>query len=140
MSGQSRVVQRMPMQRGPMGQAAPGEKAQTFGPSAKRLLGKLRTDMPQLIVVLVFGVLSVALSVIGREPEHEAFCERGIDDVPRHELGERGREVVDLDLLEDEVAREVGRTTERDRDGAGVVLGEGSAHLAELAAELLVTS
>lgn len=56
---------RMPMQRGPMGQVSGGEKAQNFGPSAKRLLGTLRTDMPQLIVVLVLGILSVALSVIG---------------------------------------------------------------------------
>jgi ATP-binding cassette subfamily B multidrug efflux pump len=56
---------RMPMQRGPMGQAGPGEKAQNFGPSAKRLLGSLRTDTPLLIVVLVLGVVSVALSVIG---------------------------------------------------------------------------
>jgi len=56
---------RVPMQRGPMGQAGPGEKAQNFGPSAKRLLGTLRTDMPLLIVVLVLGVVSVALSVMG---------------------------------------------------------------------------
>ncbi|MEU1972365.1 ABC transporter ATP-binding protein [Microbacterium sp. NPDC019599] len=55
----------MPMQRGPMGQAGPGEKAQNFGPSAKRLLGTLRRDRPLLIVVLVLGILSVALSVIG---------------------------------------------------------------------------
>ncbi|BDV30168.1 ABC transporter ATP-binding protein [Microbacterium terricola] len=52
--------------RGPMGgMVPPGAKAQNFGPSAKRLLGTLRTDMPQLITVLVFGVLSVALSVTG---------------------------------------------------------------------------
>ncbi len=44
---------------------APGQKAQNFGASAKRLLGELRTDMPQLITVLLLGVLSVALSVIG---------------------------------------------------------------------------
>lgn len=56
---------RMPMQRGPMGQAGPGEKAQNFGPSAKRLLATLRTDTPLLIVVLVLGVVSVALSVMG---------------------------------------------------------------------------
>ncbi|MDY0909141.1 ABC transporter ATP-binding protein [Microbacterium sp. CFBP9034] len=55
----------MPMQRGPMGQVGGGEKAQNFGPSAKRLLRTLRDDMPLLIVVLVFSVLSVALSVIG---------------------------------------------------------------------------
>ncbi|WP_344737130.1 ABC transporter ATP-binding protein [Microbacterium awajiense] len=52
---------------GPMGRGmqAPAAKAQNFGPSAKRLLGTLRTDMPRLIVVLVLGVLSVALSVMG---------------------------------------------------------------------------
>nr|WP_239065925.1 ABC transporter ATP-binding protein [Microbacterium hibisci] len=55
----------MPMQRGPMGQASGGEKAQNFGPSARRLLATLRADMPQLIVVLVFSILSVTLSVIG---------------------------------------------------------------------------
>ncbi|WP_203580440.1 ABC transporter ATP-binding protein [Microbacterium hibisci] len=65
MSGQTRGAQRMPMQRGPMGQASGGEKAQNFGPSARRLLATLRADMPQLIVVLVFSILSVTLSVIG---------------------------------------------------------------------------
>ena len=53
---------------GPMGRGAVGlpvQKAQNFGPSAKRLLATLRSDMPLLIVVLVFSVLSVGLSVIG---------------------------------------------------------------------------
>ncbi len=52
---------------GPMGRGAqaPAAKAQNFGPSAKRLLGTLSTDMPQLIAVLVLGVFSVALSVMG---------------------------------------------------------------------------
>lgn len=65
MSGQQSAPRRMPMQRGPMGQVGGGEKAQNFGPSAKRLLGTLRSDMPALIVVLVFSVLSVVLTVIG---------------------------------------------------------------------------
>ena len=66
MSGMQRGPQsRMPLQRGPMGQVAGGEKAKSFGPSAKRLLATLRTDMPLLVVVLVFSVLSVGLSVIG---------------------------------------------------------------------------
>ncbi|MFC8680880.1 ABC transporter ATP-binding protein [Microbacterium ureisolvens] len=65
MSAPARGPQRMPMQRGPMGQASGGEKAQNFGPSARRLLATLRTDMPLLSVVLVFSVLSVTLSVIG---------------------------------------------------------------------------
>ncbi|HYP72909.1 MAG TPA: ABC transporter ATP-binding protein, partial [Microbacterium sp.] len=43
----------------------PTAKAQNFGPSAKRLLGTLRADTPKLIVVLLFGILSVALSVAG---------------------------------------------------------------------------
>ncbi len=51
------------MGRGAIG--APVQKAQNFGPSAKRLLATLRSDMPLLIVVLVFSVLSVGLSVIG---------------------------------------------------------------------------
>nr|WP_310248611.1 ABC transporter ATP-binding protein [Microbacterium trichothecenolyticum] len=55
----------MPIGRGPMGQATGGEKAQNFGPSAKRLLATLRSDMPRLCVVLVFSILSVTLSVIG---------------------------------------------------------------------------
>ena len=64
-NSQTTAPRRMPVGRGPMGQAGPGEKAQNFGPSAKRLLATLRTDMPLLIVVLVLGILSVTLSVIG---------------------------------------------------------------------------
>ncbi|WP_296197888.1 ABC transporter ATP-binding protein [uncultured Microbacterium sp.] len=44
---------------------APGAKAQNFGPSAKRLLGTLRPDRALLVVVIVLGVISVALSVAG---------------------------------------------------------------------------
>ncbi|MEZ3159897.1 ABC transporter ATP-binding protein [Microbacterium sp. BWT-B31] len=47
------------------GMGAPAQKAQNFGPSAKRLLGTLRADMGALVLVLVLGVLSVALSVTG---------------------------------------------------------------------------
>ncbi|WP_106816117.1 ABC transporter ATP-binding protein [Microbacterium timonense] len=65
MSGSTRAPARMPMQRGPMGQVSGGEKAQNFGPSARRLLGTLRSDTPKLMLVLVFSILSVALSVIG---------------------------------------------------------------------------
>ena len=51
---------------GPFGGAGvPAAKANNFGPSAKRLLGTLRSEMPLLIVVLVFSILSVTLSVIG---------------------------------------------------------------------------
>ncbi|MEV8266566.1 ABC transporter ATP-binding protein [Microbacterium sp. NPDC076911] len=62
MSGPSRPG---PGPRGPGGNTAPVVKAQNFGPSAKRLLGTLRTDTPRLVVVLIFAVLSVGLSVLG---------------------------------------------------------------------------
>lgn len=43
----------------------PVEKAKNFGPSAKRLLGTLRQDASKIVVVIVFGVLSVGLTVLG---------------------------------------------------------------------------
>ncbi|TQM64497.1 ABC transporter ATP-binding protein [Humibacillus xanthopallidus] len=46
-----------------MGQ--PTEKSLDFGPSAKRLLGRLRPHRVKVVVVLVFAVVSVALSSIG---------------------------------------------------------------------------
>ncbi|MDN5768314.1 MAG: ABC transporter ATP-binding protein/permease [Humibacillus sp.] len=46
-----------------MGQ--PGEKSLDFGPSAKRLIGRLRPDRVKVIIVLVFAVVSVVLSSIG---------------------------------------------------------------------------
>jgi len=49
---------------GPAG-GAPVQKAQNFGVSARRLLGTLRVDNAKLIVVILLGVLSVGLSVLG---------------------------------------------------------------------------
>ena len=46
-----------------MGQ--PGEKSLDFGPSAKRLVARLRPDRAKVMVVLVFAVVSVVLSSIG---------------------------------------------------------------------------
>jgi len=86
------------------------------------------------------GSVGLVLAVIGGEAVREARCECGIDNLARHQLGEPGRRVVDLDLLEHEIAREVRRTAQRDGGGLEVVLGEGGAYLAELAAELFVTS
>jgi ATP-binding cassette subfamily B protein len=43
----------------------PAEKSLNFGPSAKRLLGRLRPHRDKVAVVLVFAVVSVALSSIG---------------------------------------------------------------------------
>ncbi|MDN5725720.1 MAG: ABC transporter ATP-binding protein/permease, partial [Propionibacteriales bacterium] len=41
------------------------EKAMTFGPSAKRLLGKLGPERPVMLVVVLLAVFSVVMSVIG---------------------------------------------------------------------------
>ncbi|AXA97439.1 multidrug ABC transporter ATP-binding protein [Microbacterium sp. PM5] len=50
---------------GPMAGGAPVQKAQNFGPSARRLLGTLRVDRASLALVFLLGVLSVGLSVLG---------------------------------------------------------------------------
>ena len=50
---------------GPMAGGAPVQKAQNFGPSARRLLGTLRVDRARLALVFLLGVLSVGLSVLG---------------------------------------------------------------------------
>ena len=57
--------------RGPMGGpmgggiGMPAEKAMTFGPSAKRLIGRLAPERSLVVVVIVLGVVSVLLSVVG---------------------------------------------------------------------------
>jgi ATP-binding cassette subfamily B protein len=43
----------------------PAEKAMNFGPSAKRLLGRLRPERAMIVGVVLLGVVSVALSVLG---------------------------------------------------------------------------
>jgi ATP-binding cassette subfamily B multidrug efflux pump len=55
-----------PGRGGPFGgMNIPAEKAMNFGPSAKRLVGTLRPERAWLLLVLVMGVASVTLSVIG---------------------------------------------------------------------------
>jgi ATP-binding cassette subfamily B multidrug efflux pump len=51
--------------RGPMGMAMGGEKAQNFGPNAKRLMGRLRPERAQVAVVIVLAVASVILTSVG---------------------------------------------------------------------------
>jgi len=46
-------------------QGMPAEKAMSFGPSARRLVGRLRPERAIVLIVIVFGVLSVLLSVAG---------------------------------------------------------------------------
>ncbi|MBW4032852.1 MAG: ABC transporter ATP-binding protein [Acidobacteria bacterium] len=43
----------------------PAEKALNFGPSAKRLLGRLRPERSMIVAVVLLGVVSVVLSVLG---------------------------------------------------------------------------
>nr|WP_274637505.1 ABC transporter ATP-binding protein [Microbacterium bovistercoris] len=58
--------QRRPMGGpGRPGMGAPVQKPQNFGRSAKRLLGMLRPDALWIALVVLFGVVSVALSVVG---------------------------------------------------------------------------
>ena len=47
------------------GMGAPVEKSMDFGPSARRLLGRLAPERAGVVAVIVLGVVSVALSVIG---------------------------------------------------------------------------
>jgi ATP-binding cassette subfamily B multidrug efflux pump len=48
-----------------MGAAMPAEKAMSFGPSAKRLMRRLRPQRVQLVIVVLLAVGSVTLSVLG---------------------------------------------------------------------------
>jgi len=50
---------------GPMGGGMPVEKATAFGPSATRLVGRLRPELGRVIAVIALGVVSVLLSVAG---------------------------------------------------------------------------
>ena len=48
-----------------MGAGMPAERSMSFGPSARRLLGRLRPQRPHLVAVIALAVVSVGLSVIG---------------------------------------------------------------------------
>ena len=52
---------------GPMGHGAqgPAQKSLNFGPSAKRLMGRLRPEAVRVVFVVLLGVVSVFLSVQG---------------------------------------------------------------------------
>ena len=43
----------------------PAEKSMNFWPSAKRLLGRLRPERVLVVAVILFGVVSVVLAVLG---------------------------------------------------------------------------
>ncbi|MCB0911715.1 MAG: ABC transporter ATP-binding protein [Propionibacteriaceae bacterium] len=51
---------------GPMAHGAgTGEKAVSFGPSMRRLLGHLRPELPQIIAVIVMTIIGTAMNSIG---------------------------------------------------------------------------
>lgn len=50
---------------GPFGGGMPAEKSINFWPSAKRLLGRLRPEAVPVVFVIVLGIVSVVLSVLG---------------------------------------------------------------------------
>ncbi|MFK4731568.1 ABC transporter ATP-binding protein [Agromyces mediolanus] len=59
-------VRRGPMGGGPMGgMGMPAEKSLNFGPSAKRLVGRLAPERGPVVFVILLGVVSVVLSVLG---------------------------------------------------------------------------
>jgi ATP-binding cassette, subfamily B, multidrug efflux pump len=65
-SGTTQAPRRAPAGGGPFGGAGmPAEKSMRFGPSARRLLGRLAPHRGGLVVVILFAVLGVALAVIG---------------------------------------------------------------------------
>ncbi|TFC80354.1 ABC transporter ATP-binding protein [Cryobacterium cheniae] len=71
-SGATTTTSARPPARGPGpghgpfgGMSAPAEKAMTFGPSARRLLGRLRPERLWLALVLVLAVASVTFAVLG---------------------------------------------------------------------------
>jgi ATP-binding cassette subfamily B multidrug efflux pump len=51
--------------RGPFGSGMVGQKAMSFGPSIRRLAGRLRPERPKVIALFAAGVTSVALAAIG---------------------------------------------------------------------------
>ena len=64
-------AQRPPVRRGPGGggpfggAGMPAEKSKAFGPSARRLLNRLRPEALKIALVVVLTVVSVTLSVLG---------------------------------------------------------------------------
>ena len=50
---------------GPMSMGMPGEKSRSFGPSAKRLMGRLRPERAPVLLVVALSVVSVVLSAVG---------------------------------------------------------------------------
>ncbi len=59
-------IQGQPMHgRGPFGGGMIGQKSLDFGPSARRLIARLRPELPKVLAVFATAIVSVALSAVG---------------------------------------------------------------------------
>jgi ATP-binding cassette, subfamily B, multidrug efflux pump len=63
--GQMQVTERVVQQRGPMGAGQVGQKALSFGPSARRLIGRMAPTRYAATGVVVLAVASVFLMTLG---------------------------------------------------------------------------
>ncbi|HWH26578.1 MAG TPA: ABC transporter ATP-binding protein [Pseudolysinimonas sp.] len=77
MSGQTASSTRIankPKGEGPAwgGAGVPVEKSMNFGPTARRFLGRLRPERRSLVAVVILGVLSVVMAVLGPKVLGEA--------------------------------------------------------------------
>ncbi|HET7303755.1 MAG TPA: ABC transporter ATP-binding protein [Segeticoccus sp.] len=107
--------------RGPMGgMGMPTEKSMNFGPSAKRLVGRLGPERPRIVLVIALAVASVAFTVVGPK-----ILGRATDEIFSGVIGRRlpsgaSKEQVIAGL------RERGRDTFADMlSGMHVVPGQG---------------
>jgi ATP-binding cassette subfamily B multidrug efflux pump len=51
--------------RGPMGGGMVGQKSMSFGPSARRMLARMRPDAVSAVAVVLLAIVSVGLTVVG---------------------------------------------------------------------------
>ena len=65
MAETERVVQGPGPGRGPFGGGMVGQKSATFGPSAKRLLRRMRPERSRTVAVLALAIVSVSFAVAG---------------------------------------------------------------------------
>ena len=63
--GKMQATERIVQQRGPMGGGQVGQKAMTFGPSARRLIGRMTPSRYAAGAVVVLAVASVFLMTLG---------------------------------------------------------------------------
>jgi len=63
--GAMKETERVQAGRGPFGGGMVGQKSMTFGPSARRLLARMRPERAKALAVVLLAVVSVGLTVVG---------------------------------------------------------------------------